>query len=113
MAEQAGWNVNGISGANLPAVAHKAAVLNRQHIVFGISATFSAAPAAAVLVQLVLPDVSPNTVIWSGYIPLTNAPLFEDFPVGVTIPIGQAVDLVMNAGGGALVGRVNIHGKTV
>lgn len=112
MAFQAGWIVNGISPAGgAPAVAHKAAALNKQHIISAISGNFSAAPAAAVLVQITLPDVSPNTVLWSGYVPLGND--FERlFPDGIACPIGQAVDLVL-AGNGALTGRVSLHGKTV
>lgn len=111
MALQAGWIVNGISPAGLPAVAHKPAEANKQHIIFAVFANFSAAPAAAVLLQLVNPDVSPNEIYYSGYVPITNTGDIQ-FSQGVPMPIGAAVDAVL-AGNGSLVGRVSLHGKTV
>ena len=63
------------------------------------------------LLQITNPDVSPNTVIFSGYVPITNNGDIQ-FPAGVAMPIGAGVDAVL-AGNGSLVGRVSIHGKTV
>lgn len=105
-----GWSVSA-SATGLPAIAHKAAQANKQHVIYSLSASFSAAPSAPVLVSLVLPDVSPNTVIWQDYLPLTNAPFERNFPAGICIPIGQAVDAVLLANG-SLVGKVNLHGNT-
>ena len=107
----AGWNVPAASVAGLPAVAQKAAEANKQHIVYGVSAQFSAAPSAAVLLTIIDPDVSPNTVYWQGLVPVTND-LSETFPGGIAIRESASVAAVLSANG-SLVGRVNLHGVTV
>lgn len=107
----AGWNVPAASVAGFPAVALKPAEAGKQHIIYGVSAQFSAAPAAAVLLTIVNPDVSPNAVYWQGLVPVTND-LSETFPAGIAIEQGAAVAAVLSANG-SLVGRVNLHGVTV
>ncbi len=111
MALQAGWIVSGVSPAGGPAVALKPGAPNKQHVIFGISGNFSAVPSAAVLLTLINPDVSPNTVLFTGYIPVTNGRDIQ-FSQGITMPIGASVAAVL-AGNGSLFGSVSIHGKTV
>lgn len=107
----AGWNVPAASVAGFPAVALKPAQSGKQHIIYAVDAEFSAAPSAPVLLTIVNPDVSPNTVYWQGFVPVTND-LDKTFPKGVTIEPGAAVAAVLSANG-SLVGRVNLHGVTV
>ncbi len=110
MAQIGGWNVLG-SATNLPAIAEKVGVAAKQHIIYRLDASFSAAPAAPVLVSLVCPDVSPNTVLWSGYVS-TATPWPITFSEGLPVPAGQGVEVVLGAGGSAVIGRVNLFGTT-
>lgn len=111
MSNIGGWIARGSSGAGgAPATAHRPGQANKQHIIYSIDANFSAAPAAAVLVQLTNPDVSPNTIIWEGYLPITNG-FSRDFAAGISCPIGASVDAVV-AGNGSLTAKINMHGIT-
>jgi hypothetical protein len=105
-----GWNVTATSVGGLPAVAERPAEANKQHVVYGVSAQFSAAPAAPVALQIINPDVSPNTVYWQGLVPITND-LSEIFLAGICIETGASVAAVLS-GNGSLVGKVNLHGNT-
>lgn len=107
--EIGGWNVVGVSTANAPAVAQKPAKANFQHIIYGISGFFSVAPAALVPCVIVCPDVSPNLVLWAGVI---QPGIGFTFPAGICGPKGGSVEAVLGAGGGSLVGTVNLHGIT-
>lgn len=104
-----GWSVTASKTGN-PAVAEKVAQVNKQHVIYGISCSFSAAPSAPVLVQLINPDVSPNTVLWQDYIAVGNA--YEKlFLAGICMPIGASASLVLGANG-SLVGLASMHGNT-
>lgn len=113
MALASGWNVTGAGVAggalNVEQTAPKNA--NGQHIVYGISVSFSAAPAAAVLCQLVGPDVSPNVVYWEGYLSAAGTQTM-DFPMGISIAPKSQVLLAIGSGGGSVKAAGNIHGIT-
>lgn len=114
MAQIGGWNVNKISGVNLPATAEKVAPagplgVTKQHIIYGFDLTFNGTPGTPVLAQLYLPDASPNTLLWEGYV---GQSLVKTFPEGLPCPIGQSVALTLSAGGGSLIGNVNLYGTT-
>ena len=56
MAQIGGWNVNKISGVNLPATAEKVAPagplgVTKQHIIYGFDLTFNGTPGTPVLAQ--------------------------------------------------------------
>ncbi len=106
--EIGGWSVTA-SKTNAPAVAEKAGVAQRQHVIYGISASFSAAPAGPVLLQIIDPDLSPNTVLWEDYV---STPIDRTFPAGICALIGHGIEVVLGAGGSAVVGKANIHGNT-
>lgn len=105
-----GWNETATSVAGLPAVALRKAEVNKQHIIYGVSAQFSAAPALPVLLAIVDPDISPNRVYWQGEVPVTNN-LSEIFLAGICIETGAAVAAVLSSNG-SLLGTVNLHGNT-
>jgi hypothetical protein len=103
-----GWNVRA-SASNGIATAAKGGDANKQHVVYSVSASFSAAPSAPVLCQIVDPDVSPNTVLWEDYV---SAPVVAAFPAGITVPVGHNVEAILGAGGSTIVGKVNLHGAS-
>jgi hypothetical protein len=111
MARIAGWSISGQSQANKPYQLKKAAQSGKQHIIESLDVTFSAAPGASIFVQMVNPDVSPNTIYWSGYVGGTalNA---KTWPSGLSIPPGAGVEVQMPAGGGAVIGSINLAGYT-
>lgn len=101
----AGWNERD-SQDNALATATRAAVPNKTHVVFGISASFSAATASK-LVQI----KDDTTVLWEGYI--TNGEHLP-FPRGIKIAEGNACSAELAASGtGAVLGKINLHGATV
>lgn len=104
-----GWSVTASKGS-APVIAEKVGVVTKQHVIYGVSASFSAAPSAPVLIQIVLPDVSPNTVLWQDYIAVGNA-YERTFPAGLCAPPGQSVEIIMGTNG-SLTGIVNMHGNT-
>lgn len=103
-----GW-VARATATNAITIASKGAVANKQHIVYGVSASFSAAPAAPVLLQIVDPDISPNVVLWEGYISTPWAPTFEG---GLSVTPSHNVIAILLAGGSGITGKVNLHGET-
>lgn len=113
MAEGSGWNVTGAGVANTPLNVEQVAPknVNGQHIVYGLSVSFSAAPAAGVLCQLLGPDVSPNVVYWEGYLSAAGMQ-GVDFPMGISIAQKSQVLLAVGAGGGSVKATANIHGIT-
>lgn len=111
MARIAGWSINGVSGQNAAFQLKKAAQSGRQHVIESLDISWSAAPGSSVIASLVNPDVSPNTVYWSGYIGGT-ALAAKTWPSGLAIPPGAGVEVQLGAGGGALIGRVNLAGYT-
>lgn len=104
-----GWNTTA-TATNAIAIAAKGAVAGKQHVVKAVSASFSAAPAAPVLLQIVDPDVSPNIVLWEGYVSQPNG---WTFPNGISVTPGHNVIAILLAGGSALLGKVNLHGFTL
>lgn len=113
MAEGSGWNVTGAGIANTPLNVEQVAPKNAngQHIVYGIDVGFSGTPAAAVLVQLVGPDVSPNVVYWEGYLAIAGTQHIE-FSKGISIAARSQVLLAIGAGGSGVKASGNIHGIT-
>lgn len=101
-----GWLATA-SASNAIAQASKAAVDGRQHIIYAIDLSFSTTPAAPVRWELLDGSTSPGTLVASGYVLASKT---IDFPAGVSIPVGHAVDLVLAAGGG--IGSANLHGNT-
>lgn len=111
MARIAGWNLNGQSQANKPFQFKKQAKSGYQHVIESLDVSWSGAPGSPVFVQLVNPDVSPNTVYWSGYV--SGAGLTpKTWPSGLGIPVGAAVEVQVGAGGGSLIGVANLAGYT-
>ncbi len=105
-----GWIAKATSAAGAPVMAQRAAEPNKQHVIYGLSANFSAAPSVPVQLQIINPDVSPNTVYWDGYAPVSND-LDIEFLAGICIEIGASVAAVLG-GNGSLVSKVNLHGNT-
>ena len=113
MAEGSGWTETGQGAANAPLQVTHAAPKNAtsQHIVYGLSLSFSAAPSSPVYCTLIDPDVSPNQVYWQGYVSAAGVTPV-DFPRGCTIHQGRQVAVVMGAGGGTAKATATIHGIT-
>lgn len=106
-----GWNAKGASPVGgAPAIAEKVAQANKQHIIYEMSASFSGTPGSPVALSIVCPDVSPNVVLWDGYVGGAS-PSEITFPAGICGPIGGGIEAVL-AGSGSLVGKVNLHGNT-
>lgn len=101
MSNQTGW-IEKASDTNAVTTATKAAITNRQHIVYGVDASF--ASTASALLQI-LDGVS---VVWEGYVYNSRE---VDFPKGISITRGNAVSAVLAASGGPIQ-KVNLHGST-
>jgi hypothetical protein len=99
-----GWNATASATAAI-ATATKAAVVNRQHVVYGLDASFNGSFAAPVSLQI----KDGTTVIYQTY---TSGEFNQDFPAGITITIGNAVSAVLASAGGTVIGAVNLHGAT-
>lgn len=111
MSRIAGWSAPGTSGPNTPLQVTKAAVSGSQHVIESLDVSFSAAPGAAVLVSIVNPSVSPNTVLWSSYLSGINPPS-KIFPSGLAIPPNSGAEVQLAAAGGSVIGKVNLSGYT-
>jgi predicted dinucleotide-utilizing enzyme len=92
---------------NATATATKAALTGKQHVIYSVSASFSAT-AANKLVQL----KDGTTVIWEGYV-TDNGREFT-FPKGIGIARGAACSATLAASGaGGTIGKLNLHGETI
>lgn len=101
----AGWNESD-SKDNTIATATRAAVASKSHIVFAVSASFSATT-SAVLLQI----KDDTTVIWEDYV-YDSQPFL--FPRGLKIAEGNACSAVLAASGTpAVLGKVNLHGASI
>lgn len=103
MADQTGWNAKD-SKDNAAATATKAAETGKQHIVYSVSASFSAT--ATKLLQI----LDGVTVVWEGYVyDKEKIP----FPKGLSISKSAACSALLAASGtGGIIGKVNLHGVT-
>lgn len=99
----AGW-IETDSQDNAAATAAHAAATGKQHIIYGVSASFSAT--ATKLLQI----KDGSTVVWEGYV-YDKTDL--TFPQGIAATQGNAVSAVLAASGaGGTIGKVNLHGET-
>lgn len=110
MARIAGWNATGTSGQNVPLQVTKAAASGKQHVVTGLDVSFSAAPAANVICSIVNASVSPNSVLWSGY--LANNWPGKIFSEGLAVTPGCSVEVQLAGAGGSVIAKVNLTGYT-
>lgn len=98
------------SQTNATATATKAAVAGKQHFITGISFSMSAAPAAAVTVQV----KDGSTVLDQFQIPAAaQAPLLSNYNPPLTITVGAAASITVGALGAGVVGTVVLKGKTL
>lgn len=103
MSEQTGWAV-AASADNAAVTAVKTVQPAKQHIVDGVTASFSSAKTQ--LLQ-VFDDAA---VIWEGYVYSSRE---VTFPAGISIARGNACSAVLAASGtGGVLGKVNLHGRT-
>ncbi len=101
----AGWSEID-SKDNAIATATRAADASKSHIVFAVSASFSATK-SAILLQI----KDATTVIWEDYV-YDSQPF--TFPRGLKIAEGNACSAVLAASGtGAVLGKVNLHGASL
>lgn len=101
----AGWSVTA-SADNGMATAAKAAAAGKKHIVFGVSADYSAA-----VVGKLLQIKDGTNVIWQTYV---HNSFQATFPRGLAATTGNAVSAELAASGtGGTVGVVSLHGVTV
>jgi hypothetical protein len=101
---RAGW-VEDASADNATATATKAAVSTKQHIIFGVTASFSAAATKLLTVK------DGNTTIMERTI-YSAADL--TFPRGIAATKGNAVSAILTASGsGGVIGYVALHGITL
>lgn len=97
------------SKTNDTATATKAAVAGKQHFITGVSFSMSAAPAAAVTVQV----KDGTTVIDQFQIPAAaQAPLIMNYHPPLQLTPGNAATLTVGALGSGVVGTVVVKGKT-
>jgi len=99
---QAGW-AEVDSKSNAVATATKAAITNKQHIVYSVDASFSAT--ATILLQI----KDGTTVVWEGYVYDSRE---VTFPSGLAITKGAACSAVLAAGGVGITGKVTLHGRS-
>jgi hypothetical protein len=97
------------SQTNATATATQAAVAGKQHFITGISFSMSAAPAAAVAVQV----RQGTTVLDQFQIPAAaQAPLIHNYTPPLAITPGQSANITVGALGSGVVGTVVVKGKT-
>jgi hypothetical protein len=97
------------SQTNATATATRNAVTGKQHFITGISFSMSAAPAAAVTVQV----RDGVTVLDQFQIPAAaQAPLVHNYHPPLTITSGAAASITVGALGTGVVGTVVLKGKT-
>lgn len=102
------WSVV-TSETNATATATKAGATGKQHFVTGISFSMSAAPAAAVTVQV----KDGTTVIDQFQIPAAaQAPFVHNYHPPLEITAGAAAAITVAALGSGVVGTVVLKGKT-
>lgn len=99
---QAGWNETA-SDTNAVTTATKTAEAGKQHIIYGVSASF-ASTASGILLQI----KDGSTVVWEDYVYDSGS---FTFPAGITLTKGVAASAVLAASGGP-VQKVNLHGVT-
>ena len=102
MTMQTGW-AEKASGTNEEITATKAALAGKEHVVFGVSASF-ASTTSGILLQI----KNGATVIWEDYVYDAGSITFLH---GLTMTRGAACSAVLAASGGA-VQKVNMHGIT-
>ncbi len=95
-----GW-VEKASAVAGVATATRAARANQQHVVWGISASYSSTDVELVQIK------DGSTVVWEDYV---YDSLNVVFPKGLSITNGAACSAVLAAGAGT--GKVNLHGTT-
>lgn len=94
---------------NATATATRAGAANRQHFVTGLAISFSAAPTAAVVVEL----RDGATVLERYQIPAANtAPIMTNFMPPIAITTGNAATVTVGAAGAGVVASVSVRGKT-
>ncbi len=97
------------SQTNATTTATQAAVAAKQHFITGISFSMSAAPAAAVTVQV----KDGSTVLDQFQIPAAaQAPLVHNYHPPLTITVGNAASITVGALGAGVVSTVVLKGKT-
>lgn len=97
----AGW-VETATGTNAIATASRASAAVHRPVIYGVSASFSAA--ATQLLQI----KNGATVVWEGYIYTSRD---VTFPAGIALPAGSTITAVLAASGSAgIVGKVSLHG---
>jgi selenophosphate synthase len=101
MPNQTGWSETA-SDTNAETTATRAAESGRQHIIYGVSASFATTATALLQVK------DGSTVIWQDYV---YDKLNLTFPQGLSATKGNAVSAVLAASGGPIQ-KVNIHGIT-
>ncbi len=75
-------------------------------VIFGVDASFSATPAAPVLLQV----RDGASVIWSDYIGQNYQ---RQFQRGIRVTAGNAASAVLASGGASVIGWVNLDGATI
>lgn len=97
------------SQTNATATATQAAVSTKQHFITGISFSMSAAPAAALTVQV----RDGATVLDQFQIPAAaQAPLVMNYSAPLACTPGNAASITVGAGGAGIVCTVVLKGKT-
>jgi hypothetical protein len=97
------------SQTNATATATQAAVTGKQHFITGISFSMSAAPAAAVTVQV----RQGATVLDQFQIPAAaQAPLIHNYTPALQLAAGTEASITVGALGAGVVGTVVLKGKT-
>lgn len=102
------WSVV-VSQTNAPATATRAAATGKQHFITGFSFSMSAAPAAAVVVEV----RDGATVIDQFQIPAAaQAPLVVSYSRELQCTTGNAATITVGALGAGIVATVVLKGKT-
>lgn len=106
-----GWTQPGSSLPNTAfAVTRPPPASGKQHVLSGMSISFNGTPSTPVEVMVIDPDVSPNTLLWDGYVGQSRD---VEFPGGIHVPPGHQVAVAVAAGGGSLICIATLYGQTV
>jgi hypothetical protein len=109
-----GWSITQDSTANTIQTLTKAAVTGKTHYIMGVFVFTGAATVGAADVTALLKDGT--TVVWKGIIGAGDA---QGACIGFTVSVpiamtaGNAVNLVVSAGGASVVTTANIIGYTI